>query len=65
MIYGVVLPKNIEVFHRGKWMSFVRGLGDLFSEDFFPEVRELSLQEKAESEARSKAWRFLESQRPG
>jgi hypothetical protein len=41
------------------------GLSDLFPEDFFPEVRELSPEEKAESEARTRAWRFLESQQPG
>jgi hypothetical protein len=41
------------------------GVGDLFPEDFFPEVRELSPEEKAESEVRTRAWRFLESQRPG
>jgi hypothetical protein len=45
----------------------MRGVADFNPEDFFPDVkpRELSPEEKAEQEARTKAWRFLESQRPG
>jgi hypothetical protein len=61
---GLVLPRELDTL-REKRREQARGVGDLFPEDFFPKVRELSPEEKAESEARTKAWRFLESQQPG